>query len=59
MMQGNKMRAFMLDLSFVGWQFLSMLTGGLANIFYVAPYIMQTEAQLYRTLRDTPTEAEY
>ena len=59
MMRGNKMRAFALYLSFFWWYILSVLTAGLAYYFYVGPYIMQTEAQLYRTLRDTPTEAEY
>lgn len=52
MMQGNKWRAFVLDLSFVGWHILSGLTLGLLSIFYVAPYQNQTNAALYEALRN-------
>lgn len=52
MMQGNKWRAFVLDLSFVGWHILSGLTLGLLSIFYVAPYQNQTNAALYEVLRN-------
>ncbi len=38
MMDGNKMNLFILNLSFIGWMFLSMLTSGLAYIFFVGPY---------------------
>ena len=34
MMKGNKWRVFILDLSFIGWKMLSMLTFGLLYIFY-------------------------
>ena len=39
MMRGNKWRAFVLDLSFLGWHLLSLITIGLAGIFYVFPGI--------------------
>lgn len=55
MMDGNKMNAFLLDLSFIGWGILSLLTCGILSIFYVSPYINHTNAELYRTLKNTTT----
>ena len=51
MMRGNKWRAFVLDLSFLGWHLLSLITIGLAGIFYVFPYRNMTNAALYEFLR--------
>lgn len=51
MMRGNKWRAFVLDLSFIGWHLLSLITIGLAGIFYVFPYRNMTNAALYEFLR--------
>lgn len=56
MMEGNKWDAFVLDLSFIGWNILSVLTFGLLGIFYVNPYQMQTGAELYFTLRYRPVQ---
>ena len=50
MMDGNKWNAFVLDLSFIGWELLSMLTFGVLSIFYVTPYKAYTKAALYRRL---------
>lgn len=50
MMAGNKWKAFVLDLSFIGWHILSALTCGILEVFYVAPYIDSTHAALYDTL---------
>lgn len=50
MMSGNKWAAFVLDLSFLGWYILSVLTCGILSIFYVNPYVYQTEAALFETL---------
>lgn len=50
MMVGQKLNAFVLDLSFLGWNILSGLTFGLAGVFFVAPYKMQTDANLYLAL---------
>lgn len=47
MMHGNKGDAFILSLSFLGWDILSMLTCGLVGIFYVNPYCMATFTELY------------
>lgn len=52
MMKGNKWKTFVLDLSFIGWHILSGLTLGLLGIFYVNPYLYQTNAALYNTLKD-------
>ncbi len=51
MMDGNKWKAFVLDLSFIGWQVLSLFTCGLLSIFYVNPYIHSTHAALYDELK--------
>lgn len=51
MMDGNKMNAFMLDLSFIGWFILNALTAGLVGLFWLNPYKASTDAALYDTLR--------
>lgn len=50
MMNGHKWRAFVLDLSFLGWVLLSVLTAGILHIFYVGPYIQATDAELYKAI---------
>ncbi len=50
LMNGNKWNAFVLDLSFLGWNILSVFTCGLLGIFYVNPYIQITNAELYVAL---------
>ena len=52
MMAGQKWDAFVLDLSFIGWDILSAVTFGLVGVFWVAPYRFSTEAALYETLHD-------
>ncbi len=49
-MKGFRLKCLLLDLSFVGWYFLSMLTGYLAYIFYVAPYYYAIYAEIYDAL---------
>ena len=51
MMDGQKWNAFVLDLSFLGWNILSALTLGILGVFYVDPYQAQTNAALYEKLR--------
>ena len=51
MMDGEKMNAFVLDLSFIGWAILTILTCGLVGIFYYQPYLALTDAALYQTLK--------
>lgn len=50
LMRGNKWRAFLLDLSFLGWQLLGILTLGIVEVFWTTPYLMSTEAALYLEL---------
>lgn len=51
MMNGEKWKAFVLDLSFIGWIILSICTCGILSLFYVSPYINMTDAHLYKTLK--------
>ena len=51
LMTGNKWKAFVLDLSFIGWYILSLLTCGIVGIFFVNPYKASTNAALYEKLR--------
>ena len=52
MMRHNKWRAFVLDLSFISWNILSLITFGLLNILYVNPYKAATVTELYVTLKN-------
>lgn len=52
MMNGHKWKAFVLDLSFIGWDLLAMLTLGLVGVFYANPYQFCTGAELYRVLKN-------
>ena len=53
MMNGNKWKAFVLDLSFILWDILVGIPviGTLIAIFWVRPYKQQTEAELYLELK--------
>lgn len=51
MMKGHKWKAFVLDLSFIGWYILSGLTAGMLGVFYVDPYNNLTDCELYKTVR--------
>ena len=50
MMSGQKWKAFVLDLSFIGWEILSAMTLGILHVFYVKPYRDMTDAALYEAL---------
>ncbi|MBQ7557595.1 MAG: DUF975 family protein [Lachnospiraceae bacterium] len=50
MMNGDKWNAFVLDLSFLGWNILSLFTCMLLRVFYVGPYQNATNAELYSVL---------
>jgi uncharacterized membrane protein len=52
MMNGNKARAFVLDLSFIGWHILAGITCGILEIFWVKPYVDQTQAELYLDIKN-------
>ena len=51
LMKGNKWHAFGLDLSFLGWDILSVLTMGMLGVFYVIPYRHSVNALLYDVLK--------
>lgn len=51
MMMGQKMNAFVLDLTFIGWRILEMLSFGIVGIFYSGPYYEATIAELYSVNR--------
>lgn len=59
MMKGNKWKTFILDMSFFGWNFLSVLTFGLLSILYVNPYNAATIAELYSVLRQEAIREKY
>ena len=56
MMQGNKWRAFVFDLSFLGWEILGALTAGILDIFWVRPYKAAANAELYRAIAGPDAE---
>ena len=51
LMQGNKWKSFVLDLSFIGWDILSLLTWGTLEIFFVGPYKASADAALYESIK--------
>lgn len=53
MMMGNKMDAFIYDLSFIGWYLLGFITLGLGLLFYVSPYKASSDAALYIAIRNS------
>lgn len=50
MMYGEKWRVFVLQLSFIGWALLGILTFGIGMLF-LEPYYQATMAELYAALR--------
>ena len=55
LMDGHKWDLFVLDLSFIGWIFLCLLTGGIGFIF-LAPYLEMAHVEFYRELVDKQVE---
>lgn len=51
MMDGNKGKAFLLDLSFIGWDILGILTIGILMLFYVQPYKEMANAAMYDAIK--------
>ncbi len=50
MMNGQKWRTFVLDLSFILWGLLAAITFNIAGILWVEPYMQFTDARLYLAL---------
>ena len=55
MMEGYKMKLFLLDLSFLGWYLLSIPTFGIA-VFWVQPYHLTARAAFYEDLKTIKLE---
>ena len=51
LMKGNKWKAFVYELSFIGWDILSLCTFGLLEIFFVGPYKASADAALYESIK--------
>lgn len=51
MMKGYKTKLFMLDLSFLGWALLAILTFGI-GFLWLTPYMLTSHAIFYDKLRD-------
>ena len=51
LMKGNKWRAFVLDLSFIGWFLLGAVTLGIVDLFWAVPYHQSAEAALYLDIK--------
>ena len=49
MMKGNKWRYFVIQLSFIGWAILAILTLGIGYLWLI-PYVSLTQANFYRDL---------
>ena len=50
MMEGNKMKLFLLDLSFIGWAILCLFTFGL-GFFVLQPFMQVARAAFYEDLK--------
>jgi uncharacterized membrane protein len=58
LMDGQKMRLFMLCLSFIGWFFVGIITLGL-GFFYLMPYWNATVANFYEDLKHSKLGYDY
>jgi Predicted integral membrane protein len=50
--KGHKMELFKLDLSFIGWFLLQLVTFDLVGFFYAGPYFYQTQALAYLQIKN-------
>ena len=50
MMKGYKLQLFFLDLSFIGWAILSILTMGIGFLFLI-PYMTAARTEFYESLK--------
>ena len=57
-MQGHKWECFVMELSFIGWQFLGLITFGLFNVLYTNPYKTAVFTQYYAQVRAIAKEKE-
>ena len=57
LMNGNKMKLFVLDLSFIGWMILGGFTFGLLYI-WLTPYMSTAQTMFYNDIKPQPAAAE-
>lgn len=57
MMKGHKMKLFLLDLSFIGWIVLSILTLGI-GFLWLYPYMQTAHAAFYEDLKKAEEEVK-
>lgn len=57
MMEGHRMQLFLLELSFLGWAFLCILTLGI-GFFWLSPYIETSRAAFYEDVKQNVAEPE-
>lgn len=58
-MDGYKFSTFILDLSFIGWNLLELITFGLSGVLYSNPYYYATHSELYLYLTPNATSRAY
>ncbi len=56
MMNGYKWKMFLIDLSFIGWHILGVMSLNVSNIIYTNPYKEATKAEVYMHLRNKNKE---
>ena len=52
MMHGYKWEMFKLDISFIGWRALGLITFNIGNIVFTDPYMNATKVEAYMYLRE-------
>ncbi len=50
LMNGHKLEAFLMDISFIGWFLLGVLTLGIVDVFWTDPYYESAKANFYLEL---------
>lgn len=54
--RGHRMSLFLMDLSFLGWLFLTVLTGGILGL-WVIPYITMTNVNAFHSMKKQALDA--
>ena len=57
MMKGNRLHALGLELSFIGWKLLSIITVGILSALYVMPYAYLSRTEMYMILRQNAIDS--
>ena len=52
MMKGHKWDLFKLDLSFIGWKLLGLLTLNVSNMLFTKPYLKASITEVYMSIRE-------